>query len=211
MTTITTGDKLKRARKAPPAEQPAGPVVEEQLDVVTAAAQASAEQPAKPKRAPRARKAPAPPAPPAAPAVEAAPVAELPPIPVDLRFTTPKRERARQPVEERTLDFSIDEHRYTLIRPEKLPEALAGLIESGARRATEADAIHSGMTFLRKVVAPESLARIQARLDDDDDDLSIVDVFDMLDTLAVALVRSAADAGAPVPAAAVPARARAAR
>lgn len=120
----------------------------------------------------------------------------------DLVFVTPKKERPAESVAERSLPFSIDGETYTLIRPAKLQETLAGLIESGARRATEADVLFAGATFLRKVLAPESLARLNARLEDDADDFEMADLFETLERIAVALIRSspaAANRG-PVPA-----------
>lgn len=125
----------------------------------------------------------------------------------DLVFTTPAKNRTREPEAERALPFTIDGAVYTIIRPNKLEETIAGLIESGARRATEADVLFAGMTFLRKVLARESLTRLQARLDDDDDDFEIGDLFDTLERIAVALVRSAPASTGRGP---VPARRRAA-
>lgn len=120
----------------------------------------------------------------------------------DLVFVTPPKDRPAQSVAERSIRFSIDGETYTIIRPAKLQESIAGLIESGARRATEADVLFAGATFLRKVLAPESLARINARLEDDADDFEITDLFDNLERIALALIKSspAAAGRGPVPA-----------
>lgn len=120
----------------------------------------------------------------------------------DLVFTTPKKERPAESLAERSINFSIDGETYVIIRPAKLQEAIAGLIESGARRATESDVLFAGSTFLRKVLAPASLARINARLEDDADDFEITDLFDNLERIALALIKSApaAPRGGPVPA-----------
>lgn len=122
----------------------------------------------------------------------------------DLVFVTPKKERPSTPAT--PIKFSIDGEVYTIIRPAKLQEAIAGLIESGARRATEADVLFAGAAFLRKVLAPESLQRINARLEDDRDDFEITDLFDNLERIALALIRSAPAAPRTGP---VPARRRA--
>lgn len=123
-----------------------------------------------------------------------------------LTFTTPKKQRAHDDPAERSIAFTIDEELYTIVRPRKLTEALAGLIEVSARRATQGDVLFAGSTFLRRVLAPESLTRIQARLDDDGDDFEIGDLFDNLEAIALELIRLEPTGAATGP---VPARRRA--
>lgn len=138
------------------------------------------------------------------PALADPPAAVLEPsvvIAPELQFTTPKKHR---PVtEDKPLPFSIDGAVYTIIAPAKLEEALAPLIAAGARAANESDVLFAGANFLQKVLAPESLIRINARLNDPADDFTLVDLFDKLERIAVYLVRTAPKAegaGAPVPA-----------
>lgn len=103
-------------------------------------------------------------------------------IPPELRFTT-----ADKPVDdaggERELPFELDGETYTIIRPRKLDEVLAQLIEAGARRATTADALYAGQRFLQRVIAPESLERLQRRLDDDEDPFRLEDLFEILERI----------------------------
>lgn len=121
----------------------------------------------------------------------------------ELMFTTPQRETSPEPTER--IPFQIDGETYTIIRPRKLDEVLSQLAEAGARRATTADILYAGANFLRRVLAPESAARIQARLDDDEDDLRLDDVFAILERIVTVL---SADQPAAGPR---PARARARR
>jgi hypothetical protein len=127
-------------------------------------------------------------------------------VPPALTFTTPKKQRTQDDVTERSIAFTIDGEVYTIVRPRKLTEALAGLIEVSARRATQGDVLFAGSNFLRRVLAPESLTRIQARLDDDDDDFAIGDLFDNLEAIALELIRLEPSGAASGP---VPARRRA--
>lgn len=96
----------------------------------------------------------------------------------DLEFTTPERDQDDAPPEE--IPFKIDGEVYTIIKPRKLDEVLSQLAEAGARRATMSDVLYAGNNFLRRVLAPESAARLQARIDDDQDPLRIDDVFAIL-------------------------------
>lgn len=121
----------------------------------------------------------------------------------DLVFTTPAKQRPADPDADRLIPVMIDGEEYTVVRPRKLRETLAGLVEAGARRATEADALYAGSNFLRKVFTPESAQRLQARLDDDEDDLELEDLFGYIEKISVMLIRSApggGQAGAPEPA-----------
>lgn len=93
----------------------------------------------------------------------------------DLEFTTPERDQDDAPPEE--IPFKIDGEVYTIIKPRKKEEVLAQLAEAGARRATTSDALYAGSSFLRRVLAPESIIRLQARLDDDRDSLRIEHVY----------------------------------
>ncbi|MBP2703534.1 hypothetical protein JOL79_06940 [Microbispora sp. RL4-1S] len=104
-------------------------------------------------------------------------------IPPELRFTTGGRDDDQAGEAPEPVEFEIDDVTYTAIIPRKVDEVLAGLIEANARRATTADALYAGMKFMHRVIAPESLARLQARLDDDADKFRIGDLYDILGKL----------------------------
>ncbi len=101
----------------------------------------------------------------------------------DLVFVTSEKDREDEPEEDRRFPFEVDGVEYTAIRPVKLEETLAGLVEASARRATTADAMWAGSEFLRRVIVPESLARLQQRLDDDKDPFEITDLYDILTSI----------------------------
>lgn len=120
-------------------------------------------------------------------------------IPPELRFTTDDDELDE--VDEEPIMFEVDGAEYTINRPRKLEEVLAQLIEAGARRATTADALYAASKFLDRVMAPESLQRLQARLDNDNDKFRLRHLFDILERvvkeLDVASSRSSAPANGP--------------
>lgn len=123
----------------------------------------------------------------------------------DLVFTTPKKERPAETEEARRIPFELDGETYTAIRPVKLEETLLMLVEAGARRATTADTLWAGAEFFRRVLAPESLVRLQKRLDDDDDPFEITDLYGILERIVRKLSADASKSGTR------PARARARR
>lgn len=105
-------------------------------------------------------------------------------IPPELKFSTRDRDADADDEGPRELPFEVDGETYTIIRPYKLDEVLAQLIEAGARRATTADVLYAGQRFLQRVIAPESLERLQRRLDDDGDPFRLEDLFDILERIA---------------------------
>jgi hypothetical protein len=109
-------------------------------------------------------------------------------VPPELKFTTRDAEIEVDLDEaEREIVFELDGAEYTIIRPAKLDEVLAQLIEAGARRATTADALYAGYKFMQRVIAPESLDRLQRRLDDDADPFRLTDLFDILQKIVTVL------------------------
>lgn len=144
-------------------------------------------------------------------AAEAAPAAEVETadrplegnvvVPAELQFTTPKKDRAV--TEDVALPFTLDGEVYTIIAPAKLEETLAPLIAAGARAADESDVLFASAAFLQRVIAPESLIRINRRLADPKDDFELGDLFDQLEKIAVFLLRNRTSGAAgrgPVPA-----------
>ena len=115
-------------------------------------------------------------------------------VPAELVFTTPKRDEQVEDVAERTIPFRLDGETYEIIRPHKLAETLAGLAEAEARRATVADRLYAGTSFLRKVLAPSSAQRLQARLDDDTDPFRLEDLFDILGRIVEVLAKDSSSA-----------------
>lgn len=98
----------------------------------------------------------------------------------ELVFTTPKRDEKVEDTATRTKYFELDGEIYEIIRPHKLEETLAALAESEARRATVADRLYAGSAFLRKVLSPSTVTRLQARLDDDKDPFRLEDLYGIL-------------------------------
>ncbi|MEV0822547.1 hypothetical protein [Nonomuraea rubra] len=119
-------------------------------------------------------------------------------IPPELKFTTRDKAVDVDDEAEREIEFELDDEVYTIIRPNKLDEVLAQLIEAGARRATTADALYAGARFMQRVIAPESLERLQRRLDDDTDPFRITDLYDILERI-VQLLDQSNDRGGRAP------------
>lgn len=123
-------------------------------------------------------------------AKSAEPVLEGTVVAPDLVFVTPQKDRADEPEADRRIPFTLDGVEYTAIRPVKLEETLLVLVEASARRATTADTLWAGSEFLRRVLAPASLTRLQARLDDDKDPFEITDLYDILTSIVRKLAAS---------------------
>ncbi|MBT2226245.1 hypothetical protein [Nonomuraea sp. NEAU-A123] len=99
----------------------------------------------------------------------------------DLVFTTPDRDDEDDtPEAERTIAFEIDGEIYKIIRPKKFPEVMRRLIASTSRRASTADALWAGEEFLDRVLQPDSIRRLNERLNDDNDKFREEDLYDIL-------------------------------
>lgn len=99
----------------------------------------------------------------------------------ELVFTTPKKEHLSAAGEaQRTVPFQLDGEVYYLIKPRKWEDLLVALESTAARRASDADRIWAGKEFLESVLAPASLARLTARVKDDQDDFEWLDLYDLL-------------------------------
>jgi hypothetical protein len=120
-------------------------------------------------------------------------------VPPELRFTTADKPLDDDDEAPREIVFDLDGEQYTIIRPHKLDEVLAQLIEAGARRATTADALYAGARFMQRVLAPESLDRLQRRLDDDTDPFRITDLYDILEKIVKVLDVGQAPNNGPAP------------
>lgn len=101
----------------------------------------------------------------------------------DLVFTTPETAEEIQPEAERTIAFEIDGEIYKIIRPHKFPEVMRRLIAASSRRASAADALWAGEEFLDRVFAPESIRRLNQRLNDDADPFREEHLFEFLEKI----------------------------
>ncbi|MFI6290001.1 hypothetical protein ACIBEJ_00360 [Nonomuraea sp. NPDC050790] len=137
----------------------------------------------------------------AAPAVDVA-------VDPDLVFTTkPKPHLSTESVADRMVAFELDGATYFLVKPRKWEDLLVELEETQARRATGPDVLWAGWDFLERVIVPESLRRLMARVKNDSDDLERADLFLLIPQI---IQKLAAKEQQPAPDAR-PKRARAAR
>ncbi|GAA2685434.1 hypothetical protein [Nonomuraea recticatena] len=96
----------------------------------------------------------------------------------DLVFTTkPKPHLSQESAADRMVAFQLDDATYYLVKPRKWEDLLVELEETQARRATGPDVLWTGWDFLERVIVPESLRRLLARVKDDNDDLERADLF----------------------------------